>query len=59
MQLDNLEHIKIFIMSKVFRITYLINLPKGNVTVIFVSIFYLILHSLRDTFLTPIMRQKR
>jgi len=59
MQLNNLEHIINFTIAKISRIVYLLNLPRGNVTVILITIFYLILHSLRDTFLTPVVLHKR
>ena len=59
MQLNNLEHIINFTIVKIFRIANLISLPRGNLTVIWISIFYLILHSLRDTFLTPVVLHKR
>jgi len=48
-----------FIMSKLYRIAYLINFQIGNVSVILLSAFYFILHSLKDIFLTFIVRQRK
>ena len=50
MQLNNLEHIINFTGTKISRIAYLLNLQRGNVTVILLSVFYFIFHSLKDTF---------
>jgi hypothetical protein len=50
MQLNSLEHIINFTGTKISRITYLLNLQRGNVTVILLSVFYFIYHSLKVTF---------
>jgi hypothetical protein len=59
MQLNNLEHITNFTVAKITRIVYLINIPRGNVTVILISIFYLIFNLFMSTFLTPVVRRKQ
>lgn len=59
MQLNSLEHIINFTGTKYSRIACLINLTRGNVIMILISVFYFIFHSLKDIFLIFIVRQKQ
>ncbi len=53
MQLNNLEYISDFTMAKIIRLAYSINLTRGSMVIILISIFYLIFRSLIDTLLAP------
>ena len=59
MQLNNLEHIINFTIVKVSRIADWTNLSRGNLTLILISVFYIIFHSLIYTSLAPVVRHKR
>jgi hypothetical protein len=53
MQLNNLEYITNFTMAKILRIVCSMNLTRGIIIIILISIFYLIFRLFIDTFLIP------
>ncbi len=59
MQLNNLEYITDFTMAKILRVGSSMNLTKGNMIIILISIFYLIFRSFIDAFLIPLFRQEQ